>query len=164
MYSERGKIVAVYANTGSTTVDSDAVVVMGTPSVATFHQLTGGGVVLHRNPVVDMVQHHKHIGLKHRSLQVDDDEVIFPETARRVDVAGTAQHQPVVHTVVVVVNRAHRALVPGGSLGAGREPPRAPRRNHRGSERHADDGESDDHISSLQENMPLPRIYATHST
>ena len=42
MYSERGKIVAIYANSGSTTVDSDAVVVMGTPSVATFHQLTGG--------------------------------------------------------------------------------------------------------------------------
>ena len=55
MYSERGKIVAVYANTGSTTVDSDAVVVMGTPSVAMFHQLTGGAtdfrIVKNRQPI-----------------------------------------------------------------------------------------------------------------
>ena len=42
MYSERGKIVAVYASGGGTTIDSDAVVVLGDPSVATFHQLTGG--------------------------------------------------------------------------------------------------------------------------
>lgn len=42
MYSERGKIVAVYSNSGATTIDSDAVVVMGNPTVAMFHNLTGG--------------------------------------------------------------------------------------------------------------------------
>ena len=55
MYSERGKIVAIYANSGATTVDSDAVVVMGSPSTAMFHQLTGGAanfqIVKNRQPI-----------------------------------------------------------------------------------------------------------------
>lgn len=42
MYSERGKIVAVYASGSASSIDSDAVVVMGSPSTAMFHQLTGG--------------------------------------------------------------------------------------------------------------------------
>ena len=42
MYSERGKIVAVYASGSAASIDSDAVVVMGSPSTAMFHQLTGG--------------------------------------------------------------------------------------------------------------------------
>lgn len=42
MYSERGKIVAVYASGSTSTIDSDAVVVMGGASTAMFHQLTGG--------------------------------------------------------------------------------------------------------------------------
>ena len=42
MYSERGKITAVYSTTSTTTIDSDAVVIMGSASNATFHGLTGG--------------------------------------------------------------------------------------------------------------------------
>ena len=42
MYSERGKIVAVYASGSTTSVEDGAVVVMGNPSSAMFHQLTGG--------------------------------------------------------------------------------------------------------------------------
>ena len=42
MYSENGKIVAIYSTAGATTVDSDAVVVMGNATAATFHHLTGG--------------------------------------------------------------------------------------------------------------------------
>ena len=42
LYSEKGKIVAVYATSSATSIDSDAVVVMGRASVASFHQLTGG--------------------------------------------------------------------------------------------------------------------------
>lgn len=42
LYSERGKVTAVYATSAATTVDSDAVVVMGSATAATFHQLTGG--------------------------------------------------------------------------------------------------------------------------
>ena len=41
LFSERGKVVAIYAG-GSTGASTDAVVVMGSPSVAMFHQLTGG--------------------------------------------------------------------------------------------------------------------------
>lgn len=41
LFSERGKVVAIYAS-GTTNSSTDAVVVMGTPSVAMFHQLTGG--------------------------------------------------------------------------------------------------------------------------
>ena len=41
LFSERGKVVAIYAG-GSTGSSTDAVVVMGSPSVAMFHQLTGG--------------------------------------------------------------------------------------------------------------------------
>ena len=42
MYSEKGKIAAIYATSAATTVDSDAVVVLGGATVASFHQLTGG--------------------------------------------------------------------------------------------------------------------------
>lgn len=42
MYSEKGKIVAVYSTGGASTIDSDAVVVMGNATAATFHHLTGG--------------------------------------------------------------------------------------------------------------------------
>lgn len=42
MYAENGKIVAIYSTAGSTTIDSDAVVVMGNATAATFHHLTGG--------------------------------------------------------------------------------------------------------------------------
>ncbi len=42
MYSENGKIVAIYSTSGATTIDSDAVVVMGNATSATFHHLTGG--------------------------------------------------------------------------------------------------------------------------
>lgn len=42
MYSERGKIVAIYAGGSMSASSNGAVVVMGTPSVAMFHQLTGG--------------------------------------------------------------------------------------------------------------------------
>lgn len=41
LFSERGKVVAIYAS-GATSASTDAVVVMGSPSVAMFHQLTGG--------------------------------------------------------------------------------------------------------------------------
>ena len=41
LFSERGKVVAIYA-AGATSASTDAVVVMGSPSVAMFHQLTGG--------------------------------------------------------------------------------------------------------------------------
>lgn len=41
LFSERGKVVAIYAS-GATSSSTDAVVVMGSPSVAMFHQLTGG--------------------------------------------------------------------------------------------------------------------------
>mgnify|MGYP006995789564 CR=1 FL=1 len=34
--------MAVYTASSSTPIDADAVVVMGTPTAATFHQLTGG--------------------------------------------------------------------------------------------------------------------------
>ena len=55
MYSEKGKIVAVYATGGANTIDSDAVVVMGTATAATFHHLTGGvtnfSVIKDRQPI-----------------------------------------------------------------------------------------------------------------
>lgn len=41
LFSERGKVVAVYAG-GTTSTTSDAVVVMGSASTAMFHQLTSG--------------------------------------------------------------------------------------------------------------------------
>ena len=41
LFSERGKVVAIYAS-GSTSASTDAVVVMGSPNTAMFHQLTGG--------------------------------------------------------------------------------------------------------------------------
>lgn len=42
MYTDRGKIQAIYATGGATETTSDAVVVMGDVTNATFHQLTGG--------------------------------------------------------------------------------------------------------------------------
>lgn len=42
MYSEKGKIVAIYSNSGTNTADSDAVVVLDNATAATFHHLTGG--------------------------------------------------------------------------------------------------------------------------
>ena len=42
MYAEKGKITAIYASSAATTVDSDAVVVMGPVNAAAFHGLTGG--------------------------------------------------------------------------------------------------------------------------
>ena len=42
LFTQRGKVVAVYTASTSTPIDADAVVVMGSPTAATFHQLTGG--------------------------------------------------------------------------------------------------------------------------
>ena len=42
MYSEKGKIVAIYSASTVSTIDSDAVVVLGNATAATFHHLTGG--------------------------------------------------------------------------------------------------------------------------
>ena len=42
LYTERGKVVAVYTTSTTTSIEADAVVVMGRISAATFHQLTGG--------------------------------------------------------------------------------------------------------------------------
>ena len=42
MYSEKGKIVAIYSTSGANTIDSDAVVVLDNATSATFHHLTGG--------------------------------------------------------------------------------------------------------------------------
>ena len=42
LFTQRGKVVAVYTAGSSTPIDADAVVVMGSPTAATFHQLTGG--------------------------------------------------------------------------------------------------------------------------
>lgn len=42
MYSENGKIIAVYTSGGMSSVSTEAVVVQGNPSAALFHQLTGG--------------------------------------------------------------------------------------------------------------------------
>jgi len=54
LFSQRGKVVAVYAG-GGTTADSQAVVVMGTPSAAMFHSLTGGAggytILKNRQPI-----------------------------------------------------------------------------------------------------------------
>ena len=44
MYSEQGKIAAIYAAGSTGAGGSGAVVVMGKPSTAMFHQLTGGAV------------------------------------------------------------------------------------------------------------------------
>ena len=55
MYSERGKIVAVYAIGSSTSTSDGAVIVMGNPTVAMFHQLTGGAtnfnILKNREPI-----------------------------------------------------------------------------------------------------------------
>lgn len=55
MYAEKGKIVAIYSTSGTTTIDSDAVVVMGHANAATFHGLTGGAtsfnIVKDRQPI-----------------------------------------------------------------------------------------------------------------
>jgi len=42
MYAENGKIVSVFASVAGAAVGTDAVVVMGKPTAATFHRLTGG--------------------------------------------------------------------------------------------------------------------------
>ena len=56
MYSEKGKIVAIYSTGGSTTPEgADAVVVLNNATAATFHQLTGGStnfkIIKDRNPI-----------------------------------------------------------------------------------------------------------------
>ncbi|NBI65910.1 S-layer homology domain-containing protein [Pseudoflavonifractor sp. 60] len=42
LYSEKGKVVAVYATSTVTTADSDAVVILERATAASFHKLTGG--------------------------------------------------------------------------------------------------------------------------
>lgn len=42
LFTQRGKVVAVYTAGSSTPIDADAVVVQGNATAATFHQLTGG--------------------------------------------------------------------------------------------------------------------------
>lgn len=42
LYTERGKVVAIYTASPTTSIEADAVVVMGRASASTFHQLTGG--------------------------------------------------------------------------------------------------------------------------
>lgn len=55
MYSEKGKIVAIYSTSGSTTSSTDAVVVQGNATAATFHRLTGGvtnfNIIKDRQPI-----------------------------------------------------------------------------------------------------------------
>ena len=55
MYSEKGKIVAIYSASGSTTSSTDAVVVQGNVTTATFHRLTGGAsnfkILKNRQPI-----------------------------------------------------------------------------------------------------------------
>lgn len=55
MYTEKGKIVALYSTSGATTADSDAVVVLNHATAATFHYLTGGvtnfSVMKDRQPI-----------------------------------------------------------------------------------------------------------------
>lgn len=55
MYSEKGKIVAIYSTSGTNTADSDAVVVLDNATAATFHRLTGGvtnfGIVKNRQAI-----------------------------------------------------------------------------------------------------------------
>ena len=55
MYAEKGKIVAIYSTSGSTTASTDAVVVQGNATAATFHRLTGGvtnfNIIKDRQPI-----------------------------------------------------------------------------------------------------------------
>ena len=55
MYAEKGKIVAIYSASGSTTSSTDAVVVQGNATTATFHRLTGGAsnfkILKNRQPI-----------------------------------------------------------------------------------------------------------------
>lgn len=55
MFTQRGKVVAIYAAGTSTTASTEAVVVMGNATVATFHQLTGGAtnfnIIKSRQPI-----------------------------------------------------------------------------------------------------------------
>lgn len=55
MYSEKGKIVAIYSTGGVSTINSDAVVVLDNATAATFHHLTGGvtsfNIVKNRQPI-----------------------------------------------------------------------------------------------------------------
>lgn len=55
LFTQRGKVVAIYTTSSGTTIDSDAVVVTGHATNATFYQLTGGGsgfkIVKNRSPI-----------------------------------------------------------------------------------------------------------------
>lgn len=55
LFTQRGKVVAIYAVGATTTASTEAVVVMGNATVATFHQLTGGAtnfnIVKNRQPI-----------------------------------------------------------------------------------------------------------------
>ena len=55
MFTQRGKVVAIYAAGTSTTASTEAVVVMGNATAATFHQLTGGAtnfnIIKSRQPI-----------------------------------------------------------------------------------------------------------------
>lgn len=55
MYAEKGKIVAIYSTSGSTTSSTDAVVVQGNATAASFHRLTGGAtnfnIIKNRQPI-----------------------------------------------------------------------------------------------------------------
>ena len=55
MFTQRGKVVAIYAVGTSTSASTEAVVVMGNATVGTFHQLTGGAtnfnIVKNRQPI-----------------------------------------------------------------------------------------------------------------
>lgn len=55
LFTQRGKVVAIYANSTTTAASADAVVVMGNATEATFHQLTGGAsnfkILKNRQPI-----------------------------------------------------------------------------------------------------------------
>jgi len=55
MFTQRGKVVAIYTSAAATSIDADAVVVRGHATTATFHQLTGGAtnfnIVKNRQPI-----------------------------------------------------------------------------------------------------------------
>ena len=55
LYSEKGKIVAIYSTGAASTASSDAVVVLDSATAATFHHLTGGvtsfNIVKNRQPI-----------------------------------------------------------------------------------------------------------------
>ena len=55
MFTQRGKVVAIYAVGATTSASTEAVVVMGNATVGTFHQLTGGAtnfnIIKNRQPI-----------------------------------------------------------------------------------------------------------------